>query len=552
MTKTGRKTLQLLVVLLVFAVVAACAAPAAAPGGGEAAAPADTAAMEAAEPAPGGTLTFAFIQKPRSLDPNVWTGRSDNDIMRQMFDSLVYSPEPGVYVPWLAESWEISDDGLVYTFKLREDVTFHDGTPLNAEAVKFTWDRMVDPETKSLRAGDLGPYDRTEVIDEYTVALHLTEPFAPLLANMSSTPLAPVSPAGVEAFGDQFSQSPVGTGPFMFEKWEGNDLYLVRYPDYDWAPEGMAHDGPALLDQIVVREVNEASTRLATLQTGEANITHYPVFDEVANMEAAGFVVYRVDTPGFAKSMPINIELAPTDDLRVRQAINYGVNKQQVIDLVQAGYNNPAYGPLTEPTFGYNPAVQEYYNYDLEQAAALLEEAGWVDGDGDGIREKDGQNLQLQMIMFDSTTNKALAELVQAILTDLGFETTLDVTPYDAFAQRVTEGSYNLAEMNWTALDPNLVLFNMFHSSQVTGGGQFNRTRVQDSRVDELIETARSSTDPEERRALYGELQVYAMENAYILPIWDNAWLTLAASEVQGLTFDLEGRPQLYNTYITE
>jgi peptide/nickel transport system substrate-binding protein len=527
-----------------------CAAPAAAPATEAGATPA--AAEEAAAPAPGGTLSWAFIQKPTSLDPSVWTGRSDNDIMRQIYDSLVYLPEPGVFEPWLAESWEISEDGLVYTFKLREDVTFHDGTPFNAEAVKFTWDRMVAPETQSLRAGDLGPYERSEVVDEFTIALYLTEPFAPLLTTMSSTPLVPISPAAVEEFGDQFAQNPVGTGPYMFDRWEGNDLYLVRNPDYAWPPASLSHDGPAYIESIVIREVTEASTRLATLQTGEANITHYPVFAEVASMEAAGFKVYRADTPGFVKSMPLNIALAPTDDIRVRQAIAHGVSKQQVIDLVQAGYGNPSFGPLTRATFAYNPAVEGMYDYDLEQATALLEEAGWVDSDGDGIREKDGEPLQLQMIMFDSATNRPLAELVQAILTEMGFEAMLDITPYDAFAQRVIEGNYNTAEMNWTALDPNLVLYNMFHSSQVDGGGYFNRTRVQDPELDALIEAARSTSDVAERERIYQEIQMMAVENVYILPIWDNAWLTLTAANVEGLTFDLEGRPQIYKVYLTE
>jgi len=553
MKHPSRRIAQALAWLLTLMLVVSCAAAPAETGADsspESATEAESA--DAAEPQEGGTLTFAFIQKPRSLDPNVWTGRSDNDVMRQIFDSLVYSPAPGEYSPWLAESWEISEDGLVYTFKLREDVTFHDGTPLNAEAVKFTWERMLDPETRSLRAGDLGPYDRTEVIDEFTVALHLTEPFAPLLANMSSTPLSPASPAAIEEYGEEYAQNPVGTGPFMFEKWEGNDLHLVRNPDYNWAPAELSHDGPAYLERIVVREVSEAATRLATLQTGEANITHYPVFDEVANMQEMGFTVHRVDTPGFAKSMPINIMRTPTDDLLVRQAILHGVDRQQVIDLVQAGWNNVAHGPLTQVTFGYDESVEGMYEYDPEKAAALLEEAGWVDSDGDGIREKDGEPLTLDMIMFDSTTNKSLAELVQAILTELGFETTLEVTPYDAFAQRVTEGTYNLAEMNWTALDPHLVLFNMFHSSQVTGGGQFNRTRVQEEMLDSLIERARSATDPQERRELYAEIQQFAMENALLLPIWDNAWLTLTADNVNGLAFDLEGRPILYNVWIAE
>jgi peptide/nickel transport system substrate-binding protein len=327
---------------------------------------------------------------------------------------------------------------------------------------------------------------------------------------------------------------------------------LVRNPDYAWPPASLSHDGPAYVESIVIREVTEASTRLATLQTGEANITHYPVFAEVASLEAAGFKVYRADTPGFVKSMPLNIALAPTDDIRVRQAIAHGVSKQQVIDLVQAGYGNPSFGPLTRATFAYNPAVEGMYDYDPDQAAALLEEAGWVDSDGDGIREKDGETLQLQMIMFDSATNRPLAELVQAILTEMGFEATLDITPYDAFAQRVIEGNYNTAEMNWTALDPNLVLYNMFHSSQVDGGGYFNRTRVQDPELDALIEAARSTSDVAERERIYQEIQMMAVENIYILPIWDNAWLTLTAANVEGLTFDLEGRPQIYKVYLTE
>jgi peptide/nickel transport system substrate-binding protein len=289
------------------------------------------AAPSAQETERGGTLTWAFILKPRSLDPNVWTGRSDNDVMRQIFDSLVWSPAPGEYIPGLAESWEISPDGLVYTFKLREDVIFHDGTPLNAEAVKFTYDRMVNPETRSLRVGDLGPYDRTEVIDEFTFAIHLTEPFAPLMANLSSLPLVPISPAAVEKFGDQFAQNPVGTGPYMFEKWEGNDLHLIRNPNYNWAPAMMDHQGAGYLERIVVKEVAEPATRMVALQTEEANITHYPVLEEVASFQEDGFTVHRVDTPGFAKCMPINIQRGPTDDLRVRQAILYGIDRALIV-----------------------------------------------------------------------------------------------------------------------------------------------------------------------------------------------------------------------------
>ena len=289
---------------------------------------------------------------------------------------------------------------------------------------------------------------------------------------------------------------------------------------------------------------------MVALQTGEANFTHYPVLDEVASFEEQGFQVLRVDTPGFAKSMPINITRPPTDDLRVRQAILYGINRQQVVDLIQASLANVANGPLTRANVRLRPGGREMYPYDPEKAAALLDEAGWVDGDGDGIREKDGQNLKLEMIMFDSGPNKATAELVQAMLTELGFETTLDVTAYDAFATRVTEGTYNLAEMNWTALDPNLVLFNMFYSSEVTGGGQFNRTRIQDPALDELIARGRSATD---RRGAAGGLRRdpdlrdgERPDPAALGQLLDHAH----RASVQGLHFDLEGRPLLYDVWV--
>jgi peptide/nickel transport system substrate-binding protein len=338
----------------------------------------------------------------------------------------------------------------------------------------------------------------------------------------------------------------------MFDKWEGNDLYLVRNPDYAWPPQGFENQGPAYLDAIIIREVREPATRMVTLQTGEANVTHYPVLDEVASLEQEGFVVNRADAPGFTKSMPLNTQRAPTDDLRVRQALLYGIDRQQVIDLVQAGYNNVGYGPLTAVTFGYDPAVQERYPYDPEMAASLLEEAGWVDSDGDGIREKDGENLRLDMIMFDSSTNKPLAELVQALVTEMGFEAVLDVTPYDAFAERVTTADFNTAEMNWTALDPHLVIFNMFHSSQVDGGGQFNRSRIADPALDALIEQASRSIDPAEREAIYAEIQQYALDNALILPIWDNSFLTITAPEVSGLMFDAETRPIFQSVSISQ
>lgn len=192
---------------------------------------AHTAAQTPSRPS-GGTVSFGYIARPRSLDPNIWTGTSDNMVIRQMYDPLVWSPRPGIFVPGLATTWAVSRDGLTYTFTLRQDVKFHDGTPFNAAAVKFMFDRINDPASRSLQRPAIGPFDRAEVINEYTVAVHFKEPFAPFMANLAGTALSPASPTAVQRLRDNFAQAPVGTGPFMFEKWEGNDLHMVRNPDY--------------------------------------------------------------------------------------------------------------------------------------------------------------------------------------------------------------------------------------------------------------------------------------------------------------------------------
>ena len=507
------------------------------------------AASTAQEAAKGGTITFAYLEKPTSLDASIWSGDSDNQISRQIFDSLIYSPEAGVFVPWLAESWESAENGLTYTFKLREDVTFHDGTPFNAEAVKYTFDRMRDPESRSLQTGYLGPYESTEVVDDYTVAIHLTDPFGPLLANLSHSATAPISPTAADAAGSEFAQQPVGTGPFMFERWEGNDLHLVRNPDYDWVPEGMSHTGPAYLERIIYKEVAEPATRMTVLQTGEANFTHFPVLDEVASMEEQGFQVIRADTPGFCWCIPLNVEYPPTDDLLVRQAIIHGTDRATVVELVKANLANVAYGPLAQPTLGYDPTVQEYYPYDPEKAAALLDEAGWILGE-DGIRQKDGQPLTLEMIMFEGGDNKPASELVQAMLSQLGLNATLDVTAYDAFADHVSTGEFNLSQMNWTALDPDLVVYNMLHSDQVDEEGQFNRSRYSDPHMDELIAQGQQTSDVEERKAIYSEIQKITMDEALILPLWDESWVYLAPPGVQGLRFDQLASPLFYEVWV--
>ncbi len=499
-----------------------------------------------AQAAEGGTVTWAFLRRPQSLDPNIWSGGSDLGVMRQMYDTLIWSPAPGEFQPGLATSWTASDDGLVYTFELRDDVTFHDGTPFNAEAVKFMFERIKNPDSKSLNIGAIGPFESATVVDEFTVEIRLSEPWGAFLTNVSEPHLSPTSPAAVAELGEDFAQNPVGTGPFMFDRWSGNDLYMVRNPDYNWGPEMAGVEGPAALDGIVVKEVPEASTRMNALRSGEVDVIHFPVMSQVSQMEQGGFQVFRLPQPGFSWSLPVNVTKSPTDDLRVRRAMLHAVNNEQIVRTILFDQVPPAYGPLTAVTFGYDPAVKDSFSYDPELAGQLLDEAGWVLPEGGTVREKDGQPLQIKMAMFESSVNKAVSELAQAMLQQVGFDVTLNVANYPAFATQVAEADYHTAQMRWSAVDPDQVIPTMFNSNQITGGGQFNRTRIADPELDELIRQAGAVTDTKERAALYSQIQAKAMENVWIIPVYDDVWFFLAKPEVQNFIVDRQGRPMLY------
>jgi peptide/nickel transport system substrate-binding protein len=520
-------------------------------GGGLAAAAQARSAHAQGTPRPGGRINWAYVLRPTSLDPNVWSGGNDTVIMRQVFDPLVWSKAPGEFMPGLATEWSISDEGRVYRFELRRDVTFHDGTPFNAEAVKLTFDRIANPETRSLVIGAIGPFESATAVASHTVEIKFRRAWGAFLSNLSSVALSTVSPEAIRRFGAQAAQNPVGTGPFMFERWQGNDVYLKRNPNYRWGSGDMhSHTGLAHLEEMVIKEVPEAGTRMNALRTGEVNFTHFPVLSQLEALERAGFTVSRAPQPGFSWSFPMNIHRAPTDDVRVRQAVVWGINREQIVRTVLFNQASAAYGPLTAVTFGFDPTIREMYRYDPRRAGELLDAAGWRMPAGGRVRERNGEKLKLEMIMFDVGPNKAITELAQAMLAQVGFEVTLSVTNYPAFAARVTAADYNLSQMRWSALDPDQVIPTMFNSGNITGGGQFNRTRIADEGLDREIAEAGASTDPAVRRRLYAAIQQRAMREAWIAPVYDDVWYWLHQRGVQGLRYDLEGRPLFYNAWL--
>ena len=499
----------------------------------------------------GGSIVYGLTLTPSGIDPHIDASSELGIPLTSVYDPLVWLSADGTFLPGLAESWEISEDGLIYTFRLRDDVTFHDGTPFNAEAVRFSLDRIADPETQSRKAGGmLGPYDRTEIVDDTTVRIHFSEPYAPFLTSLSTVYLAMVSPEAVSEWGDEYQFHQVGTGPFVFEEYVPKDhLTLVRNPDYDWAPSVFDHQGPPKLEEVTFRFYTDPATRVLALESGEVDVMgEIPPRDAVRLDADPDYLLLSVPIPGQPLQFFMNTLRAPLDDVRVRQALIYAVDRPAIVDTIFESYSPPAYGPLCRSTFAYDATVEGMYAYDPDQAATLLDEAGWVDMDGDGVRDRDGQPLVLETILMGWGYIPEVGEMLQDQLSDVGVGFDSRETTFSNALGEVAAGDYDLVPFLFSYSDPD-ILRTTFHSSNVDGG--FNWSKVSDSQLDAWLEEARRAMDEAARREIYAQIQQRIMDEAMILPVRDYINLNAAAGHVQGLRYDRQGWfPWLYEVEV--
>lgn len=501
----------------------------------------------------GGTIVYGLTLTPSGIDPHIDASSELGIPLTSVYDPLVWLTPDGEFVPGLAESWEVSEDGLVYTFRLRDDVTFHDGTPFNAEAVQFSLDRIADPETASRKAGGmLGPYDHTEIVDETTVRVHFEEPYAPFLASLSTVYLAMVSPEAVSTWGDEYQFHQVGTGPFVFEEYVPKDhLTLVRNDDYDWAPSFFDHQGPPELEEVTFRFYTDPATRLLALESGDADVMgEVPPQDAVRLDDGSDYALMPVPIPGQPLQFFMNTRRTPTDDRRVRKALIYAVNRSAIVETVFESYSPVAYGPLNRSTFAYDPTIEGAYAYDPDKAVGLLEEAGWTDSDGDGIRDRDGRPLELETILMGWGYIPEVGQMLQNQLGQVGIAIKSRQMTFSNALGDVADGRYHLVPFLFSNSDPD-ILRTTFHSSNVDGG--FNWSKVSDSQLDAWLEEGKEAMNEAERRAIYAKIQQHIMEEAMILPIRDYVNLNAADVAVQDLRYDRQGWfPWLYEVHVED
>jgi peptide/nickel transport system substrate-binding protein len=486
-------------------------------------------------------LAAGVFQNPDSLDPGATGLVSVAQMLSTMFDPLMWKfPNDSTYYPGLAQSYTVSADAKTYTFKLRRGIKFHDGTPFNADAVKATFDHIVNPATKSLSAiGALGPYTETRVLDPYTAQVVFSAPNAAFVNEMTQVTLAISSPTALKKYGSGYDTHPVGTGPFKFQQFINDEKVVVtRNPDYAWGPAPLGGGKPALLNQITFRILPDPSSQADALTTNEIQIGQNLNPGDVTSAVSSGKKKLTALSSGMPYCIMINAQKAPTDDLRVRQALQYSINNKAIIDTLFKGLYSPANSVLTPVSAGYSPD-QALYSYNPAKAGQLLDAAGWKMGSG-GVRSKGGQQLSLQFINIANFGFDGISQLMQAQMNSVGIHSVITDQAFPSVSTTYDEGKQNLADWFYYDVDP--YLFNtVFNSSQIKAG--FNWEHYDNPAINTAIAAANADTNDASRVAKYQAIALTLAQSATIIPIYNLESILVTQPNVSGIKFDLTAQP---------
>lgn len=485
------------------------------------------------------------------MDPQTSQLDVSGMVQRQVLDSLVFQETDGSFSPWLAKSWKVSDDGKTYTFELRDDVTFSDGTPFDAAAVKVNFDRIVDPATKSAQAasmlgGEL--YAGTEVKGDHTVAVSFTQPYAPFLQAASTAQLGFWSPEVLKSSADQLAAGgpdvTVGTGPFVLSEYTADqEIVYTRNDDYAWGPDGS--EAPKI-KTLRVELLPEASVRAGVLSSGEADVATQLPPNVVADL-GDDITVTAKEYPGLPYSLFLNEKHGVFADQKVRQAFSLAIDIDAAVEKIFFGEFPRAWSILGPTTPGYDKSLEGTWAFDADKANALLDEAGWTERGDDGIRMKDGKRLSARWIAWTpiSDDRTALANAIQSDLKEVGFEIVREKLEPAAYNEQYGPKTYDITDWDFSGVDADLL-----RSHLGTDGFQ-NASQVSDPEVDKLLEQGLSTSDTAERAKIYTQLQQWNAEHVAIVPLYVSSLITGSAEGVDGLEYDLYGRPLFYDTSVS-
>jgi peptide/nickel transport system substrate-binding protein len=493
-------------------------------------------AAQEGTPVQGGTFVTLGHQEVASLSPEGSGPTVQWVAIAQIHNALYELDHNYELVPVLAESYEASEDGLTYTFKLRSDVTFHNGDTFSSEDVKYTYEWIMDEANASTRSADFTLVDTVEAPDDTTIVVTLTEPDVTFMVNVAQTYIYP-SAYHAEVGEEEYSGKPVGTGPFKLKEWNAQQRTLLERFDEHFR-------GPANFDEFQLDVVPEAGGRLAALESGQADNSIWALNaeDNQTLIDSGDFTVF--ETMNVATNhFPVNNTHPALGDKAVRQAMLYAIDRQALADDIFQGQAVVA-------TANLSPAIEKYYNadvptyeFDPEMAKQVLDEAGWVEGD-DGIREKDGQKLAFTCVAISGDSQRRPeAEVAQQAYRDVGMDMQIQEATVDTILEAMTAGEMDMSLFNWTYGgnngDPDA------RDTLATGGAN-NFSNFSNERVDELLNQGVTEQDEAKRIEMYKEIQAIIAEEVPFIYLLVFTGFSYYANTIKGLPESVLNSDQIY------
>lgn len=476
----------------------------------------------------GGTLNVIVQPEPPILVLGLNQQGPTQTVAGKIYEGLLRYDHRLTPMPGLAESWTVSDDGLVYTFNLRKNATWHDGKPFTAKDVVFSTTDYL-PEVHPRARANFGHVEKVETPDDHTVVFTLKQPF-PAFMKAFEVSSAPMIPAhiyeGTDYKQNPMNATPIGTGPFKFDKWvKGSFIHLVKHDDY-------YIDGQPYLDDIYFRIIPDAASRALALETGEVDISQFNDIEPFDVQRLQALPHLEMTTKGYEFVAPlswleINHRIEPMNDKRFRQALMYALDREFIRDRIWFGLGRVANGPVNSVTTGYEPGLAKY-DYNPEKAEALLDEMG-LTPNGDGVRAE----ISLMPMPYGETWSR-LGEYIKQAWGKVGVQVKLESTDVAGWVQKTSNWDYEITtNFLYQYGDPNLGVSRTYVSDNIRKGVMFSNTMgYENAEVDTLFERAAVENDPATRQAMLSKIQRILVEDVPVIWLLEMEFPTLVNTRV--------------------
>lgn len=471
------------------------------------------------------TLRILMPQDPRTFDPHKTTSYADDHILTFAYDRLVeLDYDLSTIKPALAESWDISEDGLTYSFKLKKNVMFHSGKGFTADDVKYSFERWIAEETASPSRNYIKELKTINVEDDYRITITLKKSSNVFLKNLTS-PYASIlnkeAVVAAEESGQSYGMTDCdGTGAFKFKEWKYQEyLLLERFEEYSWGSDVFTNKGPSPFKYVVFKPIPEVATGIMEFESGNIDIMVPETIppNEVNRLKDSEKVTLIIYNQLYVDYLGVNLAHAIVSDVRVRRALSHAINKDEYVKVVLKGHAIPAIGPLAPQTFCFWEGLKEVaYEYDPKKANDLLEGAGWRMG-SDGYRYKDGDKLHIKLYQTMNPEYVQGMPLIQAYAKRVGIDIEIIALKGGGYWSAVNANEHDIYAMGLSYIDPEGVLRFYFHSSQLPYP---NRMAFSNARVDELLDLAITTMNVQKQIEAYEEVQKILNEEAVWIPLY--------------------------------